>query len=72
VYNAQFEAAILVECKAPQVRLSHEVFMQISTYQKMLGANWLILSNGQNHLIYQIDPAQKSLTQMSGFPKNQF
>jgi hypothetical protein len=23
-------------------------------------------------LIYQIDPAQKSLTQMSGFPKNQF
>ena len=72
VYNAEFEAAILVECKAPQVRLNQEVFMQISTYQKMLGANCLILSNGQNHLVYEIDPAQKSLTQMLGFPKNQF
>jgi hypothetical protein len=72
VYNAQFEAAILVECKAPQVKLSHEVFMQISTYQKKLRANCLILSNGQQHLIYEIDVEQKSLSQMQHFPKNQF
>ncbi|MEY4992223.1 MAG: hypothetical protein RI948_1102 [Bacteroidota bacterium] len=72
VYNAQFEAAILVECKAPQVKLSHEVFMQISTYQKKLRANCLILSNGQQHLIYEIDLAQNSLSQMQHFPKNQF
>lgn len=70
VYNAQFEAAILVECKAPQVKLSHEVFMQISTYQKKLRANCLILSNGQQHLIYEIDVEQKSLSQMQHFPKN--
>jgi hypothetical protein len=72
VYNAQFEAAILVECKAPQVKLSHEVFMQISTYQKKLRANCLILSNGQQHLIYEIHLAQNSLSQMQHFPKNQF
>lgn len=72
VYNAQFEAAILVECKAPQIKLSHEVFMQISTYQKMIGAAYLVLSNGIDHLIYEIDLEQKSLTQMQHFPKNQF
>jgi hypothetical protein len=72
VYNAQFEAAILVECKAPQIKLSHEVFMQISTYQKMIGAACLILSNGQEHLVYEIDVEQRSLTQMQHFPKNQF
>ena len=72
VYNATFEAAILVECKAPQIKLSHEVFMQISTYQKKIGAACLILSNGQDHLIYDIDETQKSLTQMQHFPKNQF
>mgnify|MGYP003843009977 CR=1 FL=1 len=72
VYNAQFEAAILVECKAPQIKLSHEVFIQISTYQKIIGAGCLILSNGLNHLVYEIDADQKSFTPMSSFPKNQF
>ena len=45
IYNAQFEAEVLVECKAPEIKLTHEVFMQISTYQQKLGANFLILSN---------------------------
>jgi hypothetical protein len=69
VYNAQFEAAILVECKAPQIKLSHEVFMQISTYQKMIGATCLILSNGQEHLVYEIDAKQCSIEPMRSFPK---
>lgn len=72
VYNAQFEAAILVECKAPQIKLSHEVFIQISTYQQKIGAACLILSNGQQHLVYEIDVEQKCLTPMDSFPKNQF
>ncbi|MEN9994685.1 MAG: hypothetical protein RL762_1342 [Bacteroidota bacterium] len=70
VYNAQFEAAILVECKAPQIKLSHEVFMQISTYQKMIGAACLILSNGQEHLVYEIDAKLSSIEPMRSFPKN--
>jgi len=70
VYNAQFEAAILVECKAPQIKLSHEVFMQISTYQKMIGAACLILSNGQEHLVYEIDAKLRSIEPMRSFPKN--
>ncbi|MEY5000773.1 MAG: hypothetical protein RLZZ211_809 [Bacteroidota bacterium] len=69
VYNDQFEADILVECKAPQIKLSHEVFMQISSYQKMLQANCLILSNGDVHLVYEIDTEQQRLTQMNCFPQ---
>jgi hypothetical protein len=72
VYNAQFEALILVECKAPQIKLSHEVFIQISTYQKIIGAAYLILSNGLNHLVYEINADQKSFDPMNCFPKNQF
>ena len=72
VYNATFEAAILIECKAPQIKLSHEVFMQIATYQNKIGAACLILSNGQDHLVYEIDVEQKKLNQMQHFPKYQF
>jgi hypothetical protein len=69
VYNQHFEPEILVECKAPEVKLSHEVFIQISTYQKMLGANYLILSNGDTHLVYGIDQLEKRLIAMAEFPK---
>ena len=70
VYNQHFEPEILVECKAPEIKLSHEVFIQISTYQKMLGANYLILSNGDTHLIYAIDQQEQRLTTMKEFPKS--
>lgn len=70
VFNSQFEPAILIECKAPEIKLSHEVFMQIATYQQKLNAQCLILSNGQTHLIYEIDTAQKQLLQKAEFPRN--
>lgn len=69
VFNSQFEPAILIECKAPEIKLSHEVFMQIATYQQKLNAQCLILSNGQTHLIYEIDTAQKQLLQKAEFPR---
>lgn len=71
VYNTRFEPDIIVECKAPQIKISHEVFMQIATYQKKLSANYLVLSNGNIHLIYQIDSIEKKLVVMTSFPKNE-
>lgn len=70
IYNGQFEAEVLVECKAPEIKLTHEVFMQISTYQQKLGANFLILSNGDTHLVYEIDTKEKQLLVMADFPKH--
>lgn len=70
VYNQHFEPEILLECKAPEIKLTHEVFIQISTYQKKLGANYLILSNGDTHLIYAVDQQEQRLTTMNEFPKS--
>ena len=70
IYNAAFQPDVLVECKAPEIKLTHEVFMQISTYQQKLGANCLILSNGDTHLVYGIDVKEKQLLAMEHFPKH--
>ena len=35
-----------------------------------LGANFLILSNGDNHLVYGIDTKEKQLLVMEHFPKH--
>lgn len=70
IYNAAFQPDVLVECKAPEIKLTHEVFMQISTYQQKLGANCLILSNGDTHLVYEIDVKEKQLLALEHFPKH--
>lgn len=68
VYDSNFMPYILVECKAPQIKITHEVFMQISTYQSKVQAPYLILSNGIDHLIYQVDDLKKRLERLDFFP----
>ena len=41
---------MLVECKAPNVKLSRETLEQIWKYNYVLGAKFLVLTNGKNIL----------------------
>jgi hypothetical protein len=68
IYDDKFQAQILLECKAPQIKLTHEVFIQIATYQSKIQAPYLILSNGLVHLIYEVDFSKKSLKKCLSFP----
>lgn len=41
---------ILVECKAPDVKLSEKTFEQIARYNSIIQAKTIILSNGLQHI----------------------
>lgn len=41
---------ILVECKAPSVRLTEKTFEQTARYNSIIGAREIILSNGLQHI----------------------
>ncbi|STD09899.1 Uncharacterised protein [Elizabethkingia anophelis] len=41
---------ILIECKAPQIKLSEKTFEQTARYNSVLGAGEIILSNGLQHI----------------------
>lgn len=41
---------ILVECKAPHIKLSEKTFEQTARYNSMIGAKEIILSNGLQHV----------------------
>lgn len=41
---------ILVECKAPNIKLTEKSFEQIARYNAILGAEEIILSNGLQHI----------------------
>lgn len=70
VFDSNFKAHILIECKAPQIHISNEVFIQVATYQSQIQAPYFILSNGLVHLIYKVNFEQKNLELLSEFPIN--
>ena len=46
---------MIVECKAPEVEISQEVFDQAARYNLSIGAPFLIVTNGRTHYVCQID-----------------
>ncbi|TXF79259.1 type I restriction enzyme HsdR N-terminal domain-containing protein [Chryseobacterium sp.] len=41
---------ILVECKAPKIKLTEKTFEQMARYNSIIGAEEIILSNGLQHI----------------------
>lgn len=49
VHNRRGEPAMIVECKAPEVRLSQDSFDQANSYNWALGVRFLLITNGLSH-----------------------
>jgi hypothetical protein len=55
VFNKEGGIELLVECKAPQIEITQEVFDQIARYNLSLKSNFLMVSNGLKHYYCQIN-----------------
>ena len=49
IFNPDGSLALIVECKAPEVKISQSVFDQIARYNRILKAPYLMVTNGINH-----------------------
>lgn len=61
VYDFNLRPFLLVECKAPQVKITQKTFEQIARYNIPLKVPYLLVSNGQDNYCCKID-----------FPTNSF
>jgi hypothetical protein len=55
VFNPDGSIHILVECKAPEVKISQATFDQIARYNMTMKARFLNVTNGLNHYYCQMD-----------------
>lgn len=55
VYTRELKIAILIECKAPEIRLSQEVFDQAFRYNLTLKAPYIAVTNGEGIICCQAD-----------------
>lgn len=58
---------MLLECKAPPVKIDQKVISQISEYNKVLNSTYIAVSNGINHFIWK--KAGESYQQLNEFPR---
>ena len=55
IFNAEGNPDIIVECKAPSIKITQETFDQIARYNLKLNANYLITTNGLEHFYCKME-----------------
>ncbi|WP_215226330.1 type I restriction enzyme HsdR N-terminal domain-containing protein [Echinicola shivajiensis] len=68
VLNRQGKPFFLVECKAPEVKLNQNVVEQVCVYNKTIGAEFMAISNGIQHICLQYNHTTGSYKQIQEFP----
>ncbi|WP_439128828.1 type I restriction enzyme HsdR N-terminal domain-containing protein [Polaribacter sp.] len=55
IFDANGKHDIIVECKAPSIKITQDTFDQIARYNLKLRANYLIVTNGLEHFYCKMD-----------------
>ncbi|WP_131538908.1 type I restriction enzyme HsdR N-terminal domain-containing protein [Pedobacter nototheniae] len=69
VYNTAGEKLMLIECKAPKVKITQSVFDQAARYNSVHQAKWIALTNGLQHVYAKIDHQKGSFSFIQELPE---
>ena len=70
-YNELGEMVLMVECKAPSVKLNQSVFDQIARYNVELKLPFLVVTNGLSHYCCALDYHNQSYEFVENIPNYQ-
>lgn len=61
-YNKDFKPMLLVECKAPDIKLEEKAAIQVARYNQKVGAPLVLVSNGILDFWFEVEEAQIRLS----------
>ncbi len=68
VYGRAGNPVLLVECKAPGVKITAETFDQAARYNIVFRVSWLLVTNGMQHYCCYIDYENKKVEFRDSIP----
>jgi predicted type IV restriction endonuclease len=68
VYGKQGKPLMAVECKAPSVEITRDVFDQLAMYNFSLKVPYLLVTNGMDHYCCVLDPVKKQFRYVPEIP----
>ncbi|MHA4896482.1 type I restriction enzyme HsdR N-terminal domain-containing protein [Pedobacter sp. PWIIR3] len=69
VFNTAGERIMVIECKAPSVKISQRTFDQAARYNSVHKTKWLVVTNGLMHCYATIDHALESFQFVQDLPE---
>ncbi len=71
-YDKHGQPYLLVECKAPEVKITQETFHQIARYNMTFKVKYLVVTNGLNHFCCLMDYSNNTFTYLETIPIYEF
>ncbi|TQI70154.1 type I restriction and modification enzyme subunit R-like protein [Gramella sp. Hel_I_59] len=71
VFEPKGNIHIIVECKAPKIKITQDTFDQIARYNLSLKANYLMVTNGIEHYFCQMDYEKETYIFLTELPEYQ-
>ena len=69
VMDKSLNPFMLVECKNTNIELNQETLNQIAQYNLKVKAPFIVITNGLNHYIFNIDFENNKIVQLNNFPE---
>ena len=71
LYDRDLNARMIIEYKAPTIKITKRVFEQVTAYNFLLQVDYLIVSNGLTHYCCKMNYENKSYTSLTSIPDYQ-
>lgn len=68
VYNRQGAPHLIIECKAPEVKITQDVFDQVARYNFVFKAKYLVVTNGLQHFCCEMNYDENSFRYIEQIP----
>ncbi len=68
VYDREGNPFLLIECKAPDIKLSQKTVEQVCIYNKTIQAPYLGITNGKQHVFLKFDKSVNKFIQIKNLP----
>jgi hypothetical protein len=69
IFNVLGERIMVIECKAPSVKISQATFDQAARYNSVHKTKWLVVTNGLMHCYAQIDHQEETFRFVRELPE---
>jgi len=68
VYDNKLQPLLIIECKAPAIKITQDTFDQIARYNMTIQADFLVVTNGLDHFSCIIDHENQSYSFLADVP----
>jgi type I site-specific restriction endonuclease len=68
IHDRQGKAIMIVECKAPEVKISQDTFDQVARYNSVIRVPYLVVTNGLQHYCCRMDYDNSSYDFLEDIP----